>query len=241
MQSNEHVVLTTMMPRTGASRMFIECWTESVVRLASEGMLSGVVVQEAPYAIDVFVNGLCRSFLENRGGDWLMLLDSDLVWDSGQLVEFLRRATSDTPVVSGAYAFVGGGGKIENVTTATAFRTISQARTTSGPDQVAEVDGGITATLEGIEFTARDVDVDSLDGVSRVEILMGGALLLHRSALEKMSGEIGPTWFLSNGPGLHHDISFCLRAWQHDVPCFLDPAFRLHHIRPLAVPVGYNA
>lgn len=62
-------------------------------------------------------------------------------------------------------------------------------------------------------------------------------VLIHRSVLERMRDEMGPTWYDripgSDGMLLGEDISFCVRAGALDIPVHVCTAVKTTHLKPI--------
>ena len=182
-----------------------------VVR-AFVGLQSGPRIAEARSKV-------VEAFAETRA-EWLLMIDSDMVWEADALDKLLETADPvDAPIVGGLCF----GGRADKPM----FPTIYSV--------VADDDGNFHGVNSVIEYPK--------DSVIKVGATGAAFLLVHRDVFVKMrkafgklpGGEPNPyPWFVeasNGGKPYGEDISFCIRALALDIPIYVDTRVKIGHIK----------
>lgn len=154
-------------------------------------------------------NSLTRQFVEDYDADWLLWVDSDMVWQADALERLVASAHPETAPIVGGLCFGASDGQL--------FPTIYQA---------AEIDGKVM-TIRQADYPRDEV----------VQCIATGAafLLIHRSVLVKVrDAEFNLTfpWFQEteiSGRPAGEDLTFCLRAGQLGIPVHVNTAVKIGH------------
>lgn len=176
-------------------------------------------VRSAGYGLPEARNYLAEKTLE-LGYDWLLFVDADMGFRPDTLDRLVEAAhPTDRPIVGGL-CFVW---------------------KDRGPDGFNGVRSEPLPTIYDYidgDFRSRaHYPVDQLIPVAATGTAM---LLIHRSALEKVRDEYGPTWFdrvpKGDGSGLMgEDISFFMRTGSIEVPAFVHTGIRTTHHKEIFV------
>ena len=164
--------------------------------------------------LDVARDILCTRFLDNASEPWLLMVDTDTVWDQGTLTLLGEAADPDErPVVTAVVPALAAGGE-----------GIYPSVYTSTRDETGKHD----------HFTpVRDLPPD---GLLQVDGCGAACLLIHRRVLAEMRDKTGENaWFrhLTTGDGrvIGEDFSFCLRLADMGVPVYAHCGVRCGHAK----------
>lgn len=155
-------------------------------------------------------NEIVGAFLRGEG-EWLLMVDSDMVFPSDAIERLLAVASDERPVV-GALCFAGGrSGRV----TPTMYRMLPAAEE-GGDPQI-----GIVEDWER-------------GHVIQVDATGAAFLLIHRSVLEAMAERwAGPSpWFITGFKGnveFGEDFGFCVRLANLGVPVFVHTGMEIGH------------
>lgn len=183
-------------------------------RLARDG--SGYTYLVSGPRIASARNALVRNFLEIRGSAWMLMVDTDMVFEPIVLDRLLAAADPITRPIVGALCFGGGKGRL--------FPTMYRLC------DPAENDGNVVQYVS--EWNSGDV--------VQVDATGAACILIHRSVLEAMGGrypEPAP-WFsetIYKGREFGEDWSFCLRAQQMGYPIFVHTGASIGHEKPVVL------
>ncbi len=167
-------------------------------------------------------NSTVAAFLE-QGADWLFWLDTDMGFTPDTLERLLAAADPVERPIVGALCF--------------AWREdgpdgMGGVRCTPRPTlhDWVEVDGGQTF------MARREYDAGELTQVAGTG---SACILIHRTVLEKIQADHGPTWYdrirLNDGKRLGEDISFCVRAGAAGFPVHVHTGVRTTHLKHIWV------
>lgn len=175
-------------------------------------------------------NELVRAMLKTPDNpEWLLMLDSDMTFDSDLVERFLDVADPDTHPIVGGLCFGGGrGGKLFP----TLYRIVDPATNDGNPISV--------------------IADYPLDTMVQVDATGAAALLIHRRVLLTMEERYGTTvvrdhdgndkvvpfsmpWFaesIRNGAEFGEDWTFCMRAQSLGFPIHVHTGIKLGHVKP---------
>lgn len=172
------------------------------------GQLAALPLNAAPGPrIAAGRNTLVRQFLDETTAEWLLQLDTDVVFPPDLISRLLRQADpGERPIVSGLY--FGQTARNERFPVAFDWRAEQRAWEPVHPEgQLRRVDG-----------------------------VGAGCLLVHRSVYAAMRGryESPYEWFrdeIWDGEDTGEDLVFCHRARVNGFPVFVDGTFQLGHVK----------
>lgn len=184
------------------------------------GHIAGIVRVRSSALLAEARNGCVRQFLEYDGADWLMFIDSDMVWDHDALDRLFAHADAETaPIVGGLCC---------------------------GLDEVAgwfPTTYKFGRTEDGTPAIAR-VRPESR-GLVRVDATGSAFILIHRSVLQKMADKAAAgtpgfnpvyPWFqetnLASIP-VGEDVTFCMRAAGIKAPIYVDCDTEIGHVKTI--------
>jgi len=168
------------------------------------GWLSGPLVAAAR-------TGIVEDFLASPA-EWLLQLDSDMVFTPDDIVALLDAASADTvPIIGGLYAGTG--------------QLVNQVDAEAG-----------WFTTRGVRF----LDSRGATGVIAVDFVGAGALLVHRTVYERMAKDhpAPQPWFqevAEHGRVDGEDWTFCARAARSGFPVHVHAGARFGHSKMLTV------
>jgi hypothetical protein len=161
-------------------------------------------------------NKTARQFVAARA-DWLFWIDSDMGFRPDTVDRLVAAADEDERPIVGGLCFAnkevhedGYGGYVTS-------------------PRVTIFDYG---ELDGVKKFAgrREYPRDQL-----VRCAGSACIIIHRSVLERMEKEYGPTWYSpimgDDGEPLGEDISFCVRATSLDIPIYVHTGVRTTHLK----------
>jgi hypothetical protein len=166
-------------------------------------------------------NQLANNFMSSEC-DWLFMVDADMGFESHALDQLLQIADpKDRPIVGGL-AFAQREAVEDN---SGGYRCIPRPTIF---DWVEHTDGHQ-------RFTGRShYPTNSL---VRCAATGGAFLLIHRTVIEQIHQEYGPTWFDrvrgSDGSLIGEDISFFARCQALEIPCHVHTGIRSTHMKHL--------
>lgn len=198
-------------------------FTEAVTRLAAyetaKGRLVSVLRVQAGPLVEVGRNKLVEQFLQT-GADWLMMVDTDMVFDYDSVERLLRLADVDTAPVVGGLCF--------------------------GVNQELGQFPTIYKQVDGQPQVQRTVP----DHPVIVDATGAAFLLTHRTIFETFRRDDYAPWFhrrfvpdtdVHEGGWLGEDISWCFHLTDKGVHVWVDPAVEAGHIKPVVVGTGTYA
>lgn len=170
-----------------------------------------------PY-MDMGRNDVVRHFLEECDDEWLLFVDSDIAFQSGQIDQLIKSADHELrPIVGGLYySMFGDRGKL----------AVAYDYTDKAYGSPAEL------TQEQIENAPEDlIPVDAVGA---------GFLLLSRPFLEAFGEHWGPPspWFAEvpiNGVQSGEDLTFCMRAKDMGYQVYLNRACKVDHLKLIRI------
>jgi hypothetical protein len=126
-----------------------------------QGITDARVISSQGFPVDTARNEVCRTFLDQDNGDYLLFLDADMKHPS---TIAHRLVSHSLPLVTGRYQM-----------RKPPFHTVAMRKTGAGPNDYKSIDETI--------------------GLVPVDAAGAGALLIHRSVLEKIRETEGDNWF----------------------------------------------
>ncbi len=165
--------------------------------------------------LDIYRNRAVEWFLANSTAEWMLFIDSDIVWKLSDLYALIDAAdASERPVMSGVYLMI----LPEGLRPGMFFR------------QTNEETGVTSMTPWPKELPVVDGPLVDCDGVG------AGFLLMHRTLLTDMLTKYGAPmpWFANEViDGVVHgeDFTFCKRVQEMGFRVIANPAVRLDHIK----------
>lgn len=170
-------------------------------------------------------NEATAAFLETDI-EWMFFIDSDMGWEPDALERLVAAADPvDRPIVGGlCFGY------------------------TSSQEGLGEAQGpfkfpfptlyDLNESEDNIGFQIRWNYLPST--LQKVGATGAAFLLIHRSALVKMRGEHGDTWWSrikhpKSKKAWGEDVSFCVRAGICDLPIYVDTRVRTSHLKPIYV------
>jgi hypothetical protein len=164
-------------------------------------------------------NQAVEGFLANSPGEWLFWIDTDMGFAHDTVELLLESADKEARPIVGGLCF--------------AQREISQDgmhgyRTAPRFTILDWVD-----TPDGQRFMGRSTY--PVNSVVQCAGTGSACILVHRSVLEKIQEQFGPTWYTQiagdDGMLLGEDISFCVRAGAAGIPIHVNTAVRTTHLK----------
>lgn len=155
-------------------------------------------------------NSLTAKFLDEKGDDWLLWVDADMIFDHDAVDKILESADPVHRPIVGGLCFGSAFGGL--------FPTIYQMTT--------DADAGLKT------YRVKDYESDALIGCAAT----GAAfLLIHKSVLIKIRDQkFNRTfpWFQEleiSGEACGEDITFCLRAGAAGFPIYVNTSVKIGH------------
>ena len=175
-------------------------------------ILGGTMDQVSSY-IDDNRNNLVRDFLKNTNGNWLLMVDIDMVFNPKAIDHLYEYVAKGEKIIAGIY------------------NTVISSR--EGMPALVPLSYELNPETDRYSSVA-------LDGPRYVDGAPAGFLLLRRSALELIELQSGPRWFSrseTNEPGVLYgeDLSFCRRAKRAGLNVLAVPKLEIRHLK--VVPV----
>lgn len=172
-----------------------------------------IMVEGSVGSFDVGRNKVVKHFLDNTNSEWLLTIDSDMVWNPDMIAALSTTANvKDRPVVSGIY-----------------FVNDKPPR----PCMVKRGEGGHLQTITEWE----DGDVVEVDGLG------GGFCLIHYTVLKDIERKFGGRddrhgpWYRQSAVGasgqmLEPDHAFVQRVQQVGRKVYVDTDVFVGHVKP---------
>lgn len=192
-------------------------FAESIARLlivgTMNGYITGVVRYESGPLLDKARNQIVADFLQ-RDEDWLLMLDSDMVFPH-TLLEDMHRWTNKVHVpVLGALCW---------------------ALLDSGPAPT------IFKVEDDKHFVRQKPPLQK--GLVRVGATGAACLLTHRSVFEIVGKNLRPEerWFdrlYIDGVPTGEDVSFCARVYNQNIPMYVHTGIEVGHLKTIALDSG---
>lgn len=176
-------------------------------------------------------NGAVAGFLAQDAGEWLWFVDTDMGFDPDSVERLLATADPVERPVVGGLCFAQRETEPDGMN---GYRTSPRVTIL---DWVEQDDG--PPRFMGRSSYPRDTVVKCAG--------TGAAMILiHRTVLEKVAAEFGPTWFSkipgSDGKLLGEDIAFCVRLGAIGIPVHVDTSVKTTHQKTVFVSeVDYEA
>jgi hypothetical protein len=164
-------------------------------------------------------NEIAAKFLLSED-EWLLVIDTDMGFTPDSLYRLLAVAHPEKRPIVGGLAFVARqvaedgyqGYRIRPTPTVFDWREVDEGRKQFWSVPVYPVNTVVTVAATGSAF-----------------------ILIHRSAFEKIAEKYGPTWYDrtpgTDGKLLGEDVSFCVRAWDCDIPVAVHTGVRTTHYK----------
>lgn len=159
-------------------------------------------------------NKVVEQFLGYGQADWLVMIDSDMVFSPDLVDRLLEHADPDKAPIVGALCFV------------------------------FDEDGKVKPTLYGLMEDDEQPDPQVIryetwppDTMMQVAATGTGCVLIHKSALQRIAERKFNSafpWFQEtsiNGKPCGEDITFCFRAIQCDIPVHVNTAVKIGHVK----------
>jgi GT2 family glycosyltransferase len=209
-----------------AERAVIGCVHPGVVRAefcasllatAMEGAtrLDSVLMLASGPNISTARNRVVADFLTGQRAPWLLMVDTDMVWNPAALDRLIAAADPDSRPIVGGLCY-------------------SQDGDTAYPVmyELGENDNG---TVAFVRYTTWPED-----GLQRVSATGAAFLLMHRSALEKIqanTSDKAAPWFRETAVAplalMGEDMTFCLRAGAAGIPIYVHTGVQVGHMKPV--------
>lgn len=169
-------------------------------------------------------NKTFAQFLEQSTADWLFFVDTDIGFQADTLDRLVAAADpDDRPVVGGLYF---------------AWRELEQDDTYGFRCAPSPVMHHWVKTADGKQLFAWATDYQP-DTVQRVAGTGCGCLLVHRTVIEKVKADYGPTWFdrivADDGQLISEDLSFCARVGAIGSAVHVHTGIKCTHLKELWV------
>lgn len=164
-------------------------------------------------------NQAVESFLA-RPAEWLFFIDTDMGFNPDTIERLVEAADPvDRPIVGGL-CFAQKETRQDGMS---GYRTAPRVTILDA----IPVDGG------GLQFMGRTQY--PVNAVVPCAATGAACILIHRSVLERIRDEHGPTWFNrvagADGKLLGEDVSFCVRAGALDIPVAVHTGVRTTHLK----------
>lgn len=164
-------------------------------------------------------NQAAEGFLARPEGEWLFVVDTDMGFEPDTLERLLEVADPETRPIVGALCFAQRETEPDGMSgyrTAPRFTILDWVETGDGP-----------------RFMGRSTYPPG--AVVKCAGTGSACILIHRSVLERMHAEYGPTWYNriggSDGKLLGEDVSFCVRAGSLDIPIHIHTGVKTTHLK----------
>lgn len=211
------IVLGYISPGQVATRFM-----DSVMDLVTaDSRISGRISNISGPRIATARNDVVRSFLSMPSKpQWLLMLDSDMSFDTEIVEKFLQASHEKLRPVVGALCF--GGGRV-GTPFPTLYRMIDPAKSK----------GKVTEVIENYPK----------DALCKVDATGAACLFIHRDLLMQMydkfstmpDGHPNPhPWFaetIYKGQEYGEDWTFCMRLKQMEVPLYVHTGIKLGHVK----------
>lgn len=172
-------------------------------------------------------NQVVNTFLKDTTCDWLLMVDTDMVFTPKDVDDLLEVAQKSSRPAIGGLCFGGGRGRV--------FPTLYRLRKTTeeNPDPVEVIE----------DYPA--------DAVVKVDATGAAFLLIHRGVLKLMGTKfalkidddgnyVGPSpWFIEGssykGMEFGEDWAFCMRLKEMGVDVFVHTGVKIGHVKPAII------
>lgn len=192
---------------------FLQALLDTIVTdLNGRRVINNIRATPAGPLLDIYRNRAVEWFLNSTTDEWMLFIDSDIVWKPEDIYTLLDAADPTTrPVVAGVYMMVLPEGARPGIFHSVNVDGVSKLEV--WPDDVA---------LSG--------DLIQVDGTG------AGFLLMHRSLLSAMLSVYNAPmpWFANEViDGVVHgeDFTFCARVQQMGFPVMVHTGVQLEHIK----------
>lgn len=185
-------------------------------------VISHVRPKQAGPLLDMYRNEAVQFYLSNCSAEWMLFIDSDIVFTLDNLYTLLDSADAATrPVVSGTYMMILPEGMRPSL-----FYW----------EDNTEAPAGKSMTVWHADTPLPESTLLQVDGCG------AGFLLMHRSLLLAMLDVYGreAPWFANeviNGVQCGEDFTFCARVQQMGFPVNVNTAVQVDHIKHAAFKV----
>jgi GT2 family glycosyltransferase len=179
---------------------------------AGLGLFQGKLDSRSGVNVSKPRNELVARFLDQTDGEWLLFLDSDMVFPPDTILRLLLAAqAADTKIISGLCVMV----------------------TADGPIPTLYLPADAPTDVTRVMLDAPD------DQILQVFATGAACLMIHREVLERIreecpDGERDFCWFqekVINTRWCSEDITFCLRAYELGYPVFVDTTLSIGHAK----------
>ena len=175
------------------------------------GLFQGKIDVRSGVNVSKSRNELCSRFLDGTDGDWLLFLDSDMVFPTDTIVRLLMAAqAANTRIISGLCVMV----------------------TADGPIPTLYLPADSPTDVTRVMLDAPD------DQILQVFATGAACLMIHREVLERIRdespGDKQFCWFqekVINTRWCSEDITFCLRAYELGYSVFVDTTLSIGHAK----------
>jgi len=175
----------------------------------TECHIKGIISQLGTVNISLPRNKLVREFLDEYDGDWLLMLDTDMVFDVDLVNKLLEHADPEkVPVITGLYFGLNKDNRL--------FPQIFYWQ---------EQDDALAVSVQTYER----------DALIQIDATGAGCLMVHRSVLHKMREKYGDgpfPWFKETeekGLYLGEDFTFFARLSDMGIPVHMHTGIKLGH------------
>jgi GT2 family glycosyltransferase len=188
----------------------------SLLATAMEGrsLLDSVLMLASGPNISTARNRVVDEFLTRQRAPWLLMVDTDMVWNSTALDRLIAAADPDERPIVGGLCY-------------------SQDGDTAYPVmyELGENDSGSVAFVRYTTWPE--------DGLQRVSATGAAFLLMHRRALQKIQANTedkAAPWFRETAVAplalMGEDMTFCLRAGAAGLPIYVHTGVQIGHMKP---------
>lgn len=164
-------------------------------------------------------NQIAASFLQSKH-DWLLMIDADMGFAPDSLYRLLEVAHPVHRPIVGGLCFVARQFDEDGLN---GYRVRPQPTLMDW----RECDDGLKRFWS--------VPLYPVNSVVQVAATGSAFILIHRSVFEKIAENVGPTWYDqthgTDGKLLGEDVSFCVRAWSHEIPVHVHTGVRTNHYK----------
>lgn len=213
MSNNERVMVYYLSPGQVEHEFCQSLLEMSIYDLMTSRHLAGVFGIRSGALLATSRNQVCAQFLEADVADWMLFIDSDMIFDRDALEQLFKHADAETHPIIGGLCF---GLDIE---ADEPFPTVFYLKDSpEGP------------------VTVRPNALVQDHGLLPVDATGTGFLMIHKSVLIAVRDQgfsKGYPWFqeteLKSGLPVGEDVTFCLRANTLGFPIVVDLDLRIGH------------
>lgn len=225
MSKADQVVVSYLDPGTVEGEFCQALVQMSIYDIMTSRRLAGVFRTRSGALIASARNGVVEQFLAADVADWLLFIDSDMVFEKESLERLFKSAHPESCPVIGGLCY---GLDPDNGPFPVVYKLVNAPEGPMTWRPTALVDD-----QEPNSWPGQDTGLLEVDGTG------AAFLMIHRSVLEAIRDRSGSKgwsqaypWFQETELGRHpvgEDITFCLRARALGFPIFVDLDLRIGH------------